>query len=115
MNKLIPAVCMTLMLVGCARADAPESSATGVTADTVQKALSASGMKINGELDAPEGYQGFVGHYRGRKLPVYVMPDGKHILIGTMYDMSGHDLTTPADRKSTRLNSSHVAISYAVF
>lgn len=97
MNKLIPAVCMALMLVGCARAGAP--AASDVSADAVQKALSASGMKIDGELDAPESYRGFVGHYRGRKLPVYVMPDGKHILIGTMYDMSGHDLTTPAMRQ----------------
>lgn len=99
MNKLIPAACMALMLVGCARAGAPASAASEVTAATVQKALSASGMKVDRELDAPEGYQGYVGHFRGRKLPVYVMPDGKHILIGTMYDLSGHDLTTPAMRQ----------------
>src|SRR5690625_828456 len=97
MNKLIPAACMALMLVGCARAGAP--AASDARADAVQKALSASGMRIGGKLDAPDGYQGFVGRYRGRKLPVYVRPDGKHILIGTMYDMSGHDLTTPAMRQ----------------
>ncbi|HET7267691.1 MAG TPA: thiol:disulfide interchange protein DsbG [Oleiagrimonas sp.] len=99
MNKLIPAACMALLLVGCARAGAPAPSASDVTAETVENALSASGMKINGKLDAPDGYQGFVGQYRGRKLPVYVMPDGKHLIIGTMYDLSGHDLTTPAMRQ----------------
>src|SRR2546426_12812032 len=37
------------------------------------------------------------------------MPDGKALLVG------GHDGTRTAVRKSTRLNSSHLVISYAVF
>src|SRR5690625_6656360 len=36
-------------------------------------------------------------------------------LVGLVAHLSGADLGEGADRKSTRLNSSHVAISYAVF
>src|SRR5204862_6900463 len=36
-------------------------------------------------------------------------PDGKRLVT------AGHDRRLPSDRKSTRLNSSHVESSYAVF
>src|SRR2546426_8229322 len=34
---------------------------------------------------------------------------------GDHHDVDDHDLLQPEDRKSTRLNSSHLVISYAVF
>lgn len=100
MNKLILSASLALMLVGCARADAPASEQPAVSSSTVQQALAGSGLTIAGPLQAPEGYHGFVGMFQGRKLPVYVMPDNKHIVIGTMYDLGGHDLTTPAMRQA---------------
>src|SRR2546426_9171013 len=36
-------------------------------------------------------------------------------LLGQMVEFSSHDALERADRKSTRLNSSHLVISYAVF
>src|SRR5690625_6639225 len=39
----------------------------------------------------------------------------KHILGTRVNDVNASYLATRKDRKSTRLNSSHVAISYAVF
>src|SRR5690625_7094319 len=46
--------------------------------------------------------------------------DGPELLTGHLLDRTGHGLghsvmEDAGDRKSTRLNSSHVAISYAVF
>src|SRR5690606_42035054 len=45
---------------------------------------------------------------------------GDHLFIHTNLDAPNNrilkiDVATPSDRKSTRLNSSHVKISYAVF
>src|SRR5207253_3922129 len=46
-------------------------------------------------------------------LPIYSGRSGRTVVCGCCRRGAGHRL--PADRKSTRLNSSHVAISYAVF
>lgn len=100
MKHLFITACMALMLAGCAQAEAPAPTdmtpQPAVTSSTVQQALAGSGLHIVGTLEAPAGYHGFVGQYQGRKLPVYVMPDGKHLTVGTLYDMDGHDLTTAA-------------------
>jgi len=58
------------------------------------QALTAQGITIKGPLKAPDGYRGFVGEYRGRTLPVYLLPDGEHTVIGSLYDRAGNDLTS---------------------
>src|SRR5215813_14284779 len=40
---------------------------------------------------------------------------GEHVLLQQVVHVEGAQLVDEADRKSTRLNSSHVRISYAVF
>src|SRR5690625_6505037 len=47
-------------------------------------------------------------------LTIAVYDGRKHVPVYVTEDMVGHKLGE-LDRKSTRLNSSHVAISYAVF
>lgn len=82
-----------------AAASSPKSSANdspAADASVVQRALASKGLEITGTMEAPKGYQGFVASYQGRQLPVYVAPDGQHILIGTLFDMDGHDLTSAA-------------------
>lgn len=99
----------TLLVSACAPAGTPaaHSSATPAasasTAATpapatsvVQRALAANGVEITGSLEAPPGFEGFVAQYQGRELPVYALPDGKHIVIGSLLDLAGHDLTGPA-------------------
>ncbi len=102
MKSLILATLLSLLLVGCSHARAPEQAQTSpaVSSSTVAKALAGGGMTIAGKMDAPAGYQGYVGNYRGRKLPVYVLPDGKHLMVGTLLDLQGHDLTSPAMREA---------------
>lgn len=103
--KTVVAALAALLLAGCAQANAPDDAADtsrpapAQAASAAEKALAGSGVEIVGELDAPKGYHGFVGNYRGQQLPVYVMPDEKHLMVGSLYDMEGHDLTSPAMRK----------------
>ncbi|MGH8111569.1 MAG: thiol:disulfide interchange protein DsbG [Rhodanobacteraceae bacterium] len=117
MKALLP-ILAALLLSACAQADAPAdqppasatkspaaASATvsgdgpATDASAVQRALAANGVEITGRLNAPKGYQGFVATYQGHQLPVYVTPDGRHILVGTLFDMAGHDLTSSAMAK----------------
>jgi thiol:disulfide interchange protein DsbG len=58
------------------------------------RALLARGLTIKGPLAAPDGYKGYVADYGGRPVPVYLLPDGKHAMAGTLFDASGRDLTT---------------------
>src|SRR5699024_2379791 len=53
----------------------------------------------------------FVSYTRGTN--GIKMPKGKHYLVNSLHKTTPLKMTK--DRKSTRLNSSHVAISYAVF
>lgn len=109
--KIFLTVLATVLLSACSNANAPAptqppahaSSATGPAPDAsvVQRALATNGVQITGSLDAPAGFEGFVANYQGRPLPVYALPDRKHIVIGTLLDLQGHDLTSAAMTKST--------------
>lgn len=88
-------------LCACARTDVPAPSAAPVStspaaASVVQQALAAEGLVINGSLDAPAGYRGYLANYRGQELPVYALPDGRHVMIGTLFDVNGENLTAQA-------------------
>lgn len=95
---LLAAICPAPALAAQPAGQSVAIADSGVAAQ-VEKALAATGLKLTRQLDAPAGYQGFVGTYRGQSLPVYVTPDGKHVIIGTLYDMQGNDLTEPAMQK----------------
>src|SRR5205814_10050936 len=56
---------------------------------------------------------GLLAHHAGRGRPRRGDRGGEHLRAGPRGRQRG--LRRPADRKSTRLNSSHLGISYAVF
>lgn len=117
--KMLLQVIAALLLSACAQASpdslqtsgsgTPNSSASTARISTtgqpapaasiVQRALAANGVEISGSLDAPTGFEGFVARYQGRELPVYALPDGRHIVIGTLLDLEGRDLTGPQMQK----------------
>lgn len=111
--KSVLALIATLLVSACAPAGTPASHASAPTASSstaaapapaasvVQRALAANGVEVTGSLEAPAGFEGFIAQYQGRELPVYALPDGKHIVIGSLLDLDGHDLTGPALAKAT--------------
>lgn len=63
------------------------------------KALAARGATIIGPFDAPSGLQGYAARFNGKGIALYLTADGKHVLIGTLYDVQGKDLTrAPLDK-----------------
>src|SRR3712207_7337704 len=46
---------------------------------------------------------------------MFCLMEGRHVHPSTIYPGGTGTQSTPQDRKSTRLNSSHANISYAVF
>lgn len=58
------------------------------------QALSANGISIDKTMQAPDGFKGYVGVYQGRKMPIYLLPDKKHVPIGSLFDAKAQDLTS---------------------
>ncbi len=57
------------------------------------RALVQQGVQVEAQFDAGNGVTGYAGRVRGEPLALYLMPDGKHLIVGTMLDANGADLT----------------------
>ncbi|NBA96230.1 thiol:disulfide interchange protein DsbG [Pseudomonas sp. R5(2019)] len=63
------------------------------------KAIEAKGVRILGNFDAPGGLHGYAAQYQGRAMALYLTADGQHVLIGTLLDAKGDDLSqAPLDK-----------------
>lgn len=83
---------LALLLTACAQAqDYPAPI----------QALASKGITIKGSLPAPAGFKGYVGDYHGQPMPVYLLPDGKHVVIGSLLDAKGNDLTEESLQAAT--------------
>lgn len=58
------------------------------------KAIEARGATIVGEFTAPGGLRGYAARYNGQGLALYLTADGQHVLVGTLFDAQGEDLTS---------------------
>ncbi|MBV4544987.1 thiol:disulfide interchange protein DsbG [Pseudomonas triticicola] len=58
------------------------------------KKIEAKGAKIVGQFDAPDGLRGYAAQYQNRGMALYLTPDGKHVLVGNLYDADGKDLSS---------------------
>lgn len=67
------------------------------------RALAGKGIAITATLPAPAGFKGFVGSYQGGKLPIYLLPDGKHVVVGTLFDENGNNLTEAPLQEASKL------------
>ena len=54
--------------------------------------VASQGVEFIDTFDAPGELTGYVGHYQGQGLVVYVTADGEHALVGNMLDVRGMDI-----------------------
>lgn len=64
------------------------------------QALVDKGIVIKAPMSAPPGFKGYIGEYRGQPVPLYLLPDGKHVSIGSLYGPGAEDLTQNAFREA---------------
>jgi len=55
--------------------------------------IEAKGAKVVGSFDAPGGMKGYAAQFQNRGIALYVTPDGKHVLVGSLFDAQGNDLS----------------------
>ncbi|WP_434155741.1 thiol:disulfide interchange protein DsbG [Pseudomonas sp. JZ134] len=57
------------------------------------RSIEKQGAEIVGTFDAPDGVKGYAALYNGQGMALYLLPDGEHILVGTLLDAKGVDLS----------------------
>lgn len=67
----------------------------------VVKNLEQHGVQIVGEFDTPGGLRAFAGIAQQQPLAIYLTPDGENVIIGTMMDDKGKDVTHAALTEAT--------------
>lgn len=56
-------------------------------------ATQARGVEIIDKFDAPAGLQGFAGKINGQGIALYLTEDQQHVIVGTLLDAQGADLS----------------------
>ncbi|WP_338726365.1 thiol:disulfide interchange protein DsbG [Shewanella baltica] len=63
------------------------------------KAVEARGAEIIQRFDAPSGLQGYAARYNGQGVALYLTDDGEHVLVGSLLNAKGEDLSQqPLDK-----------------
>lgn len=57
------------------------------------KMIEKKGARIMGSFDAPDGLRGYAAQFQNRGLTLYLTADGKHVLVGSLFDAQGKDLS----------------------
>jgi thiol:disulfide interchange protein DsbG len=57
------------------------------------KMIEKKGARIVGSFDAPDGLRGYAAQYQNRGMTLYLTADGKHVLVGSLFDAQGKDLS----------------------
>lgn len=55
--------------------------------------LEQKGVEVIESFETPAGMTGYVGEMRGRAIAFYLTPDGNHVIVGTMLDQNGNNLS----------------------
>lgn len=65
-------------------------------------AIEKQGVTIVGTFPAPGGLTAWAGYIGQRPLSLFVTPDGKHVIAGTLLDAQGHEVAEAALEQAVR-------------
>ncbi|MES1923998.1 thiol:disulfide interchange protein DsbG [Salinisphaera sp. T31B1] len=57
--------------------------------------IQEKGVTIVKQFDAPGGMTGFAARAGSRPIALYLTPDGQHVIVGTLLDAEGNNLSKP--------------------
>ncbi len=63
------------------------------------QSLQKQGLNIVGTFPSPGGMTAYAAHAGTEQVALYLTPDGKHVIAGTLFDANGKNLTTAALEK----------------
>lgn len=89
MPRILTMLCSVLLLAGASAAHAAQDYPP-----VIKKLVAQQGARILDRFEAPGGLTAYGAQVGGRSLILYVTPDGKHFLVGALFDEQGKNLTT---------------------
>ncbi|HQT19504.1 MAG: thiol:disulfide interchange protein DsbG [Acidovorax sp. 17-64-282] len=92
--SLIPSATVSTVVVLIALASAVASIALAAPQlPAALQALEKKGLSIVGTFPSPSGMTAYAAHAGTEPIALYLTPDGKHVIAGTLFDASGKNLT----------------------
>lgn len=73
------------------------------------QALEKQGVTVVGTFPAPGGLTAWAGYIGQRPVALYVTPDGKHVIAGTLLDADGEEVADAALEKAVRAPMANAA------
>lgn len=70
------------------------------------RALESQGVTVVGTFPAPGGLTAWAGYAGQQPLAFYATPDGKHVIVGTLLDAQGRDVSQAPLEKAVRAKMS---------
>jgi thiol:disulfide interchange protein DsbG len=61
--------------------------------DAVKRFSEQQGIKIIKKINAPGGAPTWLGQYQDMGVTIFLLPDGKHVVSGYLYDEKGKNLS----------------------
>ena len=89
---------LALATLSCAAVSAPASSQPPAAVQSLEK----NGVTIVGTFPAPGGLAAWAGYTGQHPVALYVTPDGKHVIAGTMFNADGKEVAEDALEKVVR-------------
>ncbi len=102
--KRVLIAAIALALAACGRGEAPPSAsattaapvpaAGSATPTAVESFLMTQGVKIPVAFDSVSGFKAIVADNGAERKLMYVSPDGQSLFVGTVYDVTGNNVTS---------------------
>lgn len=73
-------------------AETATKDSSGKDLPPILRAIELQGIRILGEMDIPGGLRGFAAKAGSQPLAIYLTPDNKHVVVGTLVDADGQDM-----------------------
>ncbi|MCG8274703.1 thiol:disulfide interchange protein DsbG [Aquamicrobium sp. NLF2-7] len=89
MKMALLAAAFAVTLAGCNDNAGPQSSNGSSGNEAILQSLKNQGVTVHGPLNVPGGLAAFAASAGTQPLAVYIMPDAKYALIGTLIDAQG--------------------------
>ncbi len=91
--SLFPSATMSTVVVLIALASAVSLVFAAPPLPAPLQALEKKGLSLVGKFPSPSGMTAYAAHAGTEPMALYLMPDGKHVIVGTLFDATGKNLT----------------------